>query len=517
MTQTSGTTRDLLRDDRGVIMITGVMFTFLWIGLCWFIFGIGNAIAYRENLQNAADAGAFAAAVYDARGMNILAMINIVMGIALAVLVAAKIIQVVLFGVMSGLCQAAVASCADWLVGAPICIGAIADPECYEDCTTVDNVISPLKSLDSAIHDVLEVCHYLEVGIAVGWPWVAAGKSTAAGDYYGKSVPLVTSFSYSQIPYGADTEVSSLTDNLVNFSGSSTTDTGDTETRYGLPVASDKYSNLCTVAVIDVGSLGGLASGAVPSFFAGLLSNFDEWLCDAGADKNFWSEAIYEPVIGGGDWAFPIVTPVGIPLTCALVKGNTNELPMSGPDIPDSKTTYSPMKLYDKATMGLDYFGVWSTAIGSFKDNGVNRIQIAGQQARTGTKVVSKVPYDTPLGVTRAEFYYDPKTDETSSSAQTDEITIDTSDIPMHNVMWNMRWRARLRRYHYFPGILGIGDQALGAVEALMSSNITKVLTTAATDALNGESAGDIINDMLGTTETDVSKQNNTPAPKIYH
>ena len=82
----------LARDNRGVIMVVGVFFTFLWIGLAWAIFGIGNAISYRENLQNAADASAFAAAVYDARGMNLLASVNIIMGVVLAILIVLNLV-----------------------------------------------------------------------------------------------------------------------------------------------------------------------------------------------------------------------------------------------------------------------------------------------------------------------------------------------------------------------------------------------------------------------------------------
>lgn len=504
---------DLVSDDRGAIMVVGVMFTFLWIGLAWFIFGIGNAIAYRENLQNAADAGAFAAAVYDARGMNIIAMINIVMGVALAILVAAKVIQAIIFVAEDAACWATVAACSGPQY--PVCIIA-AIASCKGDCGVVDSARSTLETVDSGVHDVLEVCHYLEVGLAIGWPWVAAGKSTAAGNYYSKGVPLVTSFSYSQIPYSADTAVGNLTDNFINFSGSSTTDTGDTETRYGLPVSSEQYSNLCKVAIIDCSSLGGLASGSIPGFIAGVLDHLGEWLCDAGADKNFWSKAIYTNILGVGNWAFPF-PPTGLPLTCAEIEGRGNELPLSGPDIDDDNVKYSPMKLYSKATMGLDYFGIWSTAIGAYTDQNTNKkLQVAGQQATSGNKVVADLPYDVAIGVTRAEFYYDPKTDESGSGAQTDETTIDTSDIPMHNVMWNMRWRARLRRYHYFPGILGDGDRALGAVLDLMNQGVTSVLTTVATDALNGMSPNDIMTSLLGQS-TDVSKQDNTPASKIYH
>ena len=369
--------------------------------------------------------------------------------------------------------------------------------------SSTNNVVA---DVDTAVHDILEAAHDLEVGIAVGWPWVAAGKSTSAGAYYGPRVVLTTTFAYSQIPYSLDTDLSSLTGNLINFGGSSTSDSSDsTETRYGLPVSSDVYSNLCTVAFMDVTSLGGFAGGSLPGAAASLLDVAGEWFCDAGHDPHDTTTLIEL----ASDVALPcLVYGAGTPFPT---------LPMSGNDINDDDTDDSPMKLYDKATMGLDYFGVWSTAIGDFREPVAKQIEVASLAAShfiPGVHVVAGPPSDAALGVARAEFYYDPRSDEVSegSGAQTDETTIDTNDtVPIHNVMWNMRWRARLRRYHYFPGILGQAD----AVATLMNANFNNVASSAVSALLNGQSVNDFLSSMVGGTSVD--SQSNPPTPNIYH
>jgi hypothetical protein len=497
----------LLGDDRGAIVVLGLFFTCFLIGACWFIFGIGNAIAYRENLQNAADAGAFAGAVYDARGMNLLAMLNIVMGVLLAILVVAHVVQLGVFAVAAAACDACIA--------VPYCGCGCGWDVCPDSCSTMDSTNNAVSNIDTGVHDALKVLHYLEIGVAVGWPWVAAGKSTSAGAYYtypntqgyshqSTGLPLTTSFSYSQIPWSLDSEVSSLSGGLVNLSGSSSSDPGS-GTRYGLPVSSDKYSNLCTVAFMDVTSLGGFIGGSLPGDAAGLLNYAGEWFCDAGADPHWVTTTI------------EVASSIALACTVFGFGSPVPTLPMSGSDINDDDTSYSPMMLFSKAKMGLDYFGVWSVTVGAFNDPVSRQVQVAGlpgSHFTPGVNVVAAPPSDAVIAVTRAEFYYDPRPDEVSqgSSAQTNETTISTSDtVPIHDVLWNMRWRARLRRYHYFPGLLGQAD----AVATLMNANFSNVANGAVTALLNGQSVGDFLSGLVGGTSVD--SQNNPPTPNIYH
>jgi hypothetical protein len=502
-TPANGPRDGLARDERGAIMVIGLFFTLFLIGVCWFVFGIGNQIAYRESLQNASDAGAFAAAVYDARGMNLLAMLNIIMGVMLAILIIAHVAQLVVLVAMSAACLPCIPD--------PYCgFGAF---ECPEACSTMSSANNIVHDLDTGVHDALEITHYLEVGIAVGWPWVAAGKSTSAGAYYSPRVLLTTSFSYSQIPYNLDSDVSNLTGNLINFGGASSSDTGNSDTRYGLPVSSDVYSNLCTVAFMDVTSVGGFIGGSFPGAAAGLMDIAGNWFCDAGGDPG-WVTGVIEVA---SSVALPcLVYGLGSPVP-SLPMSRGNSQPFGDNPIPDSTVTYSPMKIYGPAKMGLDYYGVWSTAIGNFKEPVANQLQVAGLAASKfvpGVYTIANPPADAVLGLARAEFYYDPRPDEVGggTGAQYNEMNISTGDtFPIHDVMWNMRWRARLRRYHYFPGLLGQAD----AVATLMNSNFGNVATGAVTALLNGQSVGDFLKSMVGGTSVD--SYTNTPTATIYH
>src|SRR5262245_20154937 len=79
----------LLGDQRGAIVLMGVFMSVFLVGALWYAIGIGNAIVYRETVQTGADSTAFAAAVYHARGMNVIAMVNIVIGAVMAIAAAA--------------------------------------------------------------------------------------------------------------------------------------------------------------------------------------------------------------------------------------------------------------------------------------------------------------------------------------------------------------------------------------------------------------------------------------------
>jgi hypothetical protein len=95
------TTRDLRRDTRGAAIVIGLFFAVMLSGFLYYVIGIGEAIVYRETMQDAADAGAFSAAVVHARGMNVIVLINLIMAALLAVLIALKLIQTLILTAMA--------------------------------------------------------------------------------------------------------------------------------------------------------------------------------------------------------------------------------------------------------------------------------------------------------------------------------------------------------------------------------------------------------------------------------
>lgn len=528
--------RQLIEDDRGVIMVIGVFFTLFLIGCTWFIFGIGGAIAYRENLQNAADSAAFAAAVYDARGMNLLALINIIMGVALAFLVVARIAEYVYIMAQLADCQSAIDEAIDsCILGCELVPYAVA--ECTSDCSSIKSMQSKVKTFDGGLHTALKVLHYGEVGIAVGWPWIAAGKSGNMQGYWNpNSIAVMSSFAYSQIPWNLDT----LAGSAVTGNSQSA---APANTRYGLPVTSDTYSHLCSVVFYDFSNLGGIVgSNPISSVINGAMSLGSQWLCD-DETGNVWGAFPTEAattLIEQSDLVFPLAVIAcdleNISQLAGLITGSfgsaaqaLSQLPMSTTNdyvnagqnqyggVLASQIEYAPMMLYPPAKMGLDYFGIWSTAIGNYTDTPSSKaVQIAGIENPGGAPTVAGFPADVSVGIAKAEFYYDPG----NGDSTTNELSVVNGKVsdPTHDVLWNMRWRARLRRYHYFPGMTGQIDQII----SLMGSSLKAIFDQTVAGALNGQSPTSIINGMIGS-EVSVDSYTNTPPPqvpgqpKIYH
>lgn len=74
----------------------GVVMGALLVTVLWYLCSVGDAILWREQAQNAADAAAFENAVWNARGMNVIAAINIVMSLVLAILVIWRLVFMLL-------------------------------------------------------------------------------------------------------------------------------------------------------------------------------------------------------------------------------------------------------------------------------------------------------------------------------------------------------------------------------------------------------------------------------------
>src|SRR5258708_13522805 len=97
---------ELKAEEWGGMMVVGIFMCSCIVGLLWYIAGIGDAIVYRERMQEAADAVAFSGATLHARGMNLIVLINLLMACVLAVRVALKMlilaltVATVFFGIL---------------------------------------------------------------------------------------------------------------------------------------------------------------------------------------------------------------------------------------------------------------------------------------------------------------------------------------------------------------------------------------------------------------------------------
>ncbi|HEY8428456.1 MAG TPA: hypothetical protein VIL20_08790 [Sandaracinaceae bacterium] len=103
----------LLADQRGATMVMGVFIAMLLVGMIYYVWGIGDAIVFRERMQDASDTAAFSAAVIHARGMNMLALINMVMA-ALAFVSATLATIAAMIGYAAAAAGLVCAGCGPW-------------------------------------------------------------------------------------------------------------------------------------------------------------------------------------------------------------------------------------------------------------------------------------------------------------------------------------------------------------------------------------------------------------------
>ena len=80
-------------NDRGAIMLIAVFFAIFGVAILYYMIGMSQAVLFRERMQDAADATALSDAIANARGMNFIVLINIVMAALLAILVTIKLVE----------------------------------------------------------------------------------------------------------------------------------------------------------------------------------------------------------------------------------------------------------------------------------------------------------------------------------------------------------------------------------------------------------------------------------------
>jgi hypothetical protein len=233
-----------LRDDnRGAVMLTGLFMAFVLIGGLWFVIGMGEAILFRDRMQEAADHGAFTSASIQANGMNFISAINIIMLILAMVHIVLGVIQ----DVLRLLCAAIVTS----LVACPAMI-------------TEFNIWS---SVSRVIKIGLTACHYVEQVASIGYPWIGTWKAHTVGGKYDASG-------------GSGPVKGSVT---VLAAGRSNIPLGGT----GLPVVAEPYSFLCRKAGNMVGRLIGDAVSSFGIPFGGKIGDMAGRFLGAAAELRY--------------------------------------------------------------------------------------------------------------------------------------------------------------------------------------------------------------------------------------
>jgi hypothetical protein len=86
-------------DDEGAAILVYSFAALGLVGAVWMIMGAGQRVVQKETVQTAADAAAYSAAVIKAKGLNIIAFINLIMAAVMAIIMLLRLIKILLIAV----------------------------------------------------------------------------------------------------------------------------------------------------------------------------------------------------------------------------------------------------------------------------------------------------------------------------------------------------------------------------------------------------------------------------------
>lgn len=164
----------LFADQRGATMVMGVFIAVLLVGMIYYVWGIGDAIMNRERMQDASDTAAFSAAVIHARGMNMLALINMVM--AALTMVAATLATIsAMIGYAAVAAGLVCLGCPECTSCCDACVHAVRHGFEYEDASSFsDRTSDTVEAIMRGLHGYAE-------GIRYGVPLAAQAKVISYG------------------------------------------------------------------------------------------------------------------------------------------------------------------------------------------------------------------------------------------------------------------------------------------------------------------------------------------------
>jgi hypothetical protein len=503
----SKTTPRVLGDTRGAILILGVVMGTLLVGALWHVASLGDAIIWREQAQDAADAAAFENAVWNARGMNVLVIMNILMS-ALMFMILVYRALILLLGALTVLSY--VACLTAWL---PTGISQLLCPAAPFLTQATRFFVSKEQNFFNGVSRVMVGIMKAEKVVATAAP--ALGVVTAASstkDAY--DVDLVAPFSASLLP---------TVDQWANGgSGARFSNVrGRVAKRIGwvvsLPVQEDGYTKVCAEAVKllpdqmiglldragapdeivtawrNMNSVLDMVTGALDGIFCKSASEIPEDLlalrtrtindkCDRERTEG------REEVDGRPMWPDPendrrtqqqkedgvACTPPDCQLIdnfstrkCRQRYERENELNNVGASKKPEEA--KPAKVWDYATNGNVFMQSWAMVRKSrdMLERNDEGLELADQQ-RTGSLVEEE---DEGTVWAQAEMFYDCEGDWTTCGG---------------NAMWTIRWKARLRRIQDIESMAGQAASRMIA-EGLLAglSHVNSRLTQSAEDNFN--------------------------------
>jgi hypothetical protein len=421
-------------NSRGAVMFVAIFMACLLIGMLWSIMGVGDALIARQLYQESADSAAFSAATIHAKGMNIIAAINLMM-------MAIVFFYLLLCLAVDVLLTAAAISAAT-LFGLPLALRLV---------TAAQQVDSFANGYKSGMKVLLKGLGIAQTATAYLTPWLGAGEGTAVSKNYGY---MSVTISPSMVPG----PVSKLLASVKLPAGISPAKSDGAEDtvgqKLGLPVTAEKASYLCQVVARKIVSFFFDLIGMIPLIgsFIGTLKGFVSGIVGDAMTSMHCAESgggSDDDEFARGTTRHPLADDPSYKAAGAAKKAakkaefNAVSSALGGiftvyrSDDLWGDTLAGPKAMYAPAENGTDWNQVYSFSFKPFKDAQKDEVRI-GTQAR-----IPGVPPNPPARVysAQAEFYFDCDQKWTGENCN-----FDGSDKYDHAI-FSMRWRARLVRF----------------------------------------------------------------------
>jgi hypothetical protein len=474
--------RGLCGDERGAIMVMGIFMCACLVGILWYLAGIGDAIVFRERLQEGADATAFTAAVLHARGMNLLVMINLIMACILAVRVALRVAYIVLQVLAIALAWIGVGGGIGVVAGEVKAAGNITDPfitEALEALTVVEGIIPhvvPPAAIVGSIQVSLKYNPLVKEGAAGNPVTTKAGLPVEDGD------PSVLCFQAAK----------AVVDIIFSFPGVSTFRTWIGGAFGDLVAAGGDY--FC-----------GLGGSSNPPDLSSLVNSSADTGCDEKKKKlqqdSDAAAQAYQDACDGyrascSSQLQPNQTPATLTATeqadlsakqgdaetklAALNAYNGDDCRKESKDkinqslqnnnssSSSSSGKIAPRRVTADWLNGVPNAQMLAVAVGDTKYlQSAPKFVSVGQWQSGGTITV---PESAQFSLAQAEYFYDcnGKWESHSCNGKNKPGGFHRDDQEL--AMWNFKWRARLRRYNKpFQGSVPGLDNLSGALNGLVA------------------------------------------------
>lgn len=402
MTESGMLRGSFVRDQRGAVMLTGLFMAFVLASATWFVFGTAKTLVFRERVQETADAAAFSAAVIHAKGMNLIAAINLVFFAVAAVWLTLRIFEHGMYLVQSTVtfnasncegrfcrlkaCEVSPLSAALTASGAGGPAAACQVAHGLQEARKLNK--EARQTIGDGMWNVFPPLSAAQDATARMAPAAATVTSLAVGDKFGH---LSIAVSPSLVPVS----------DIVKLTGT----TPPVDRPLGLPVIEKKFGSLCNrAAMLTMKKVKGafrLAPGLGAIIDQPLVGEIIDRVIGMAAGK------VESSFCSDSDWA-----------------GHASKTKIF-------KET-GPKGMFPHAENGNDLMQVWAFTHGTFTDLDQKKVEMGGTKGRT---MGLAAPATTNWYVAQAEMFFDCNGGWGDAQCNGDD-----------HALYSMRWRARVRR-----------------------------------------------------------------------